>query len=302
VGVNSTAREWTDPPAGGRGVAHTVAAFLSARSRAFVLLVGLLLIAGLGLVDFLTGPELRLFIFYWPPIALVTWYAGRRWGISFVVLAGATWLAANWGGYAAGARFGLAAWNGAVNATSFVLLAIVVARLRQRVEREKEVARTDFATGVGNSRAFFEAVEREAATSRRTGAPLSLAYLDIDDFKRVNDRHGHEAGDLLLRSIAQTIRAQLRVSDTVARLGGDEFGIILAGADAAEARAVVERLRERLSQTYGLGGTAVSCSVGVVTCVATPCSSEELLRQADGLMYEVKLAGKSGARYAVLTG
>lgn len=275
---------------------------LAQGSRAFVLTAGALLVLVIALADYLTGPEVRFFIFYWPPIAMVTWFVGKRWGFIFVALAVAGWVSANWGANVEGGRFSLMLWNSGVNAVSFAFLAYTVSLLQALMTREREFARTDFTTGAANGRAFAEAVRVEIARCRRSGAPISLAYLDLDDFKRINDRFGHSAGDDLLRRVAEASRAQLRAGTVLARLGGDEFAILLPGADAEAAHLAVERVRAAVGAVAAEVPGPVSLSVGVVTCNAGSGSPDDLLGRADALMYEVKSAGKNGVRHEVLSG
>lgn len=275
--------------------------FMDARSRPVILAGCALIVLGLAVVDYMTGPELRFFIFYWPPIAVVTWYAGRRWGLAFVVACGAAWLVANPVGYSENARIGLAAWNTAVNAASFALLVVMIAALRRLVDRERLAARVDVVTGVANLRAFSEVIGAEVARSGLTGAPLSLAYLDIDNFKTVNDRLGHAAGDGVLQAVALILRSSLRTGDVVARLGGDEFAVLLPRAGEEEALLIIQRLQRTMDSRAADAGWEISFSIGLVTCAGASVVPEQLLSQADSLMYEAKTAGKSTIRNRLLS-
>jgi diguanylate cyclase (GGDEF)-like protein len=109
----------------------------------------------------------------------------------------------------------------------FLVVVVVLSSLRGAWEREKIHARTDSLTGVSNARAFFEVAAVELARARRYQRPFTIAYLDLDNFKQVNDRFGHEVGDDLLQIVARTLREGSRASDFVARMGGDEFVVLL---------------------------------------------------------------------------
>ena len=274
--------------------------FLGSRSRPFLVVTSGLVLLGLAIVDYLTGPQLRFFIFYWPPIAIVAWYVGRGWAHAIVGLSGIAWFLANAAEGLGADSIRIVAWNASVNLASFILLATLIGRLRGLVERERLTARTDYTTGVANARAFAEAVEAAAARSRRTDLPLTVAYLDLDDFKRINDRRGHAAGDELLRSIGGTLRAHLRTSDTVARLGGDEFGVLLPETGDAEASAIIERLSTALHEAERARGWGVSASIGVVTCAPGSCTVDDLIGRADELMYEAKSHEKGSSRHIVM--
>ena len=117
----------------------------------------------------------------------------------------------------------------------FLVFVEVVAALRHALDREKESARTDPLTGVSNRRHFIELTAAALAFARRYRRPMTIAYLDLDNFKQINDRLGHQAGDEVLRAVARTVRNRLRATDVVGRLGGDEFAVCLpeTGAEAA---------------------------------------------------------------------
>jgi diguanylate cyclase (GGDEF)-like protein len=149
----------------------------------------------------------------------------------------------------------------------------------QLVSRLRQGATTDPLTGLANRAAFTAALRAAAVTVERTGEPLALALLDLDDFKQVNDRHGHAAGDRLLRTAAHAWSEQLRERDTLARVGGDEFAVVMPGADRRAATAVARRLAR---VTPGLG-----CSVGIA-CREPGQSLDELMASADARLYRAK--------------
>ena len=164
------------------------------------------------------------------------------------------------------------------------------------------MARTDYLTRVANARAFDEAVQMEISRSRRYAHPFTVAYVDVDDFKSVNDKLGHSAGDEVLRSIAQTIVANVRETDVVARLGGDEFALLMPETDSESARSAIRKIQSVLRRETNRSGWGVTVSVGVLTCVAPPHTTDELLRMTDELMYSVKSKGKDEIAYQVLEG
>jgi diguanylate cyclase (GGDEF)-like protein len=269
------------------------------RSKGFILSLGLLAIGFFGIIDYLTGTEVRFFIFYWPAIAMVVWYIGGRWGYLYVALSGLAWLLANWTEVNTVETISTTLWNFSVNISSFAFLCYFVGRLKIIVVMEREVARTDFVTGIPNARAFSEMVRSELARCKRTGAPTSLAYLDVDHFKDVNDRFGHDAGDRLLREVSESLVRELRTSDLVARLGGDEFAVLLTGAGEREACAVIERCRAALRAMAKSQGWPVTFSFGVASCAGGGLTVEELMNEADALMYHAKEEGRDRAKYGL---
>jgi diguanylate cyclase (GGDEF)-like protein len=159
-----------------------------------------------------------------------------------------------------------------------------------------EHARRDDLTGLANRAAFMAALGDAVAASRCTGPPLTVMFIDLDDFKQVNDHHGHAAGDALLHAFAGRLQAGIRTSDLAARIGGDEFAVMAQGLDAASAAAMAASLTERLSQPYSLGELSVqaSASIGLASCPDHGMDARTLLSAADLAMYSAKARGKSG--------
>ncbi len=139
-------------------------------------------------------------------------------------------------------------------------------------------------TNISNRRSFDEALRIAAARSARYGWAFSLVILDLDDFKAVNDRAGHEFGDYVLRQFGFALRHALRHGDTAARLGGDEFAVILSNAEGTEAVGFVDRLRTHLKAT----GDLVDFTMGTATSPRDSTDPAELVRIADARLYERK--------------
>ena len=151
----------------------------------------------------------------------------------------------------------------------------------------------DFVTGLFNRRHFDGRLEEEVARSHRHGAPLSMIITDIDHFKKVNDRHGHQAGDAALRELAIRIRKMFRREDVVARMGGDEMAILMPDTPMSESFSKAERLRERVAGEPILLEEAsapvpLTISCGVASVENGSESGEDLVRRADTSLYEAK--------------
>lgn len=166
----------------------------------------------------------------------------------------------------------------------------------RRFEREARAARTDALTGLGHHGALMEHLARALQRSREQGAPLSLVMLDLDNFKGVNDRLGHLAGDALLVALAQRLGGQLREGDAAFRYGGEEFTVVLRATDGAEAGRIAERLRRAVAEVPFLVSQEhslhVTCSLGVAT-LDDSRSALELIDAADRALLHAKRTGKN---------
>jgi len=263
------------------------------RSAVFVL--GILAVATIGVFDWATGIDLRVYPLYFVPVSLVCWRLGRRAGVAFAALSAVVWEVAN--ALAGMDRAGIAvlAWNTTVQLLSFLFIALLMAELHDRLDREKALARTDALTGLPNASALRERAELEVERARRWRRPLSIAFVDLDDFKAVNDTLGHATGDEVLRAAAAALQSALRSTDLAARVGGDEFVLLLPETDEAGARTVLEGARDRVEEAMRKGRWAVGASIGSATS-DSPRDAADLLREADARMYAVKKARKDDVR------
>jgi diguanylate cyclase (GGDEF)-like protein len=257
-----------------------------------VVALGLVVVTGIALLDYMTGPQVLLSVFYLLPVMAVAWTT--RSTIDGLIVACASAFVGPIEALLAGfAHISLpvAMWNGAMRLGLFCIVLYLLERMRLLVDQLQERAMVDELTGLANLRALREAIGREIERARRFNHPLALAYLDVDDFKRVNDHSGHVTGDRVLISLASVARATARSVDTVARVGGDEFVVLMPETGAAAALPLADRIREAFSRAVTFEDTPVTCSIGLAGFVLAPISGEELLAVADALMYEAKAAG-----------
>jgi len=276
-----------------------VASFIN-RNQLSVIVISLISVASVGVVDGLTGYEISLSFFYLIPISFATWRLGRRYGICYSLLSVITWFVADDVVYPHPYSHAfIPYWNSAIRVSVFIAFSLVLNALHKAFKREKELARRDPCTGIANSRAFAEIARSEIDRSRRYSRIFSVAYLDCDNFKAVNDRFGHQAGDNLLRLVAKTAEETIRSTDTVARLGGDEFGILFPETDFISSQDIIRKLRARFADITRQKEWPVTFSFGVVSFVTPPDSVDEMIRIADECMYAVKNNGKNSVRHIV---
>ncbi len=238
-------------------------------------------------VDLLTGSELSFSLFYLVPVALVSFRWGIASGQGAAFGAALAWFAVD---LVSGNRYSnhlIPLWNASVRFGFFSLVSWLLDNLHRAVERETALARTDPLTGLPNRRAFGEMAARELARSERLGSGVALVAIDLDDFKLVNDRRGHEGGDEVLCQFATTARRVLRSVDITGRSGGDEFAVLLPDVDPAAALAAMDRFQEALTSSE-VG--PIGCSMGVAYVIGGVVS--DALRSADAALYRAKAAGK----------
>jgi diguanylate cyclase (GGDEF)-like protein len=164
--------------------------------------------------------------------------------------------------------------------------------IRQTVDQLRAEADRDYLTGLLNRRRFRTALGQEVERWRRYHTPCGLVIVDVDHLKRINDTHGHSAGDVVIRHVAGALQQMSRDNDTAVRLGGEEFALLLAGADTERAIAAAERLRQTVSAEALEGIGRVTVSLGVASCPAHARSERDLYAAADAALYTAKREGR----------
>lgn len=164
----------------------------------------------------------------------------------------------------------------------------------EELQRARHLAATDPLTGIANRRAFSEALRREMARSERSGTPLAVVLIDIDDFKAINDELGHGTGDDVLRAVARCAQLGTRQGDIIARIGGDEFALLLPDADQVKAQAIGERIRAEIAgvRAHESSPRYVGVSIGVGVSHGRELSVHGVLAQADRELYRNKAERK----------
>jgi len=266
---------------------------LDHRPPALVLAVGLVLVLLVGVGDYLSGLELSLSVLYLLPIGLVARYASRWAGLSLSVAAVIVMLMTDFASGHVYSHWTLSFENAAVRLGFFVVTVVLIDALKTRLEHEQALARSDGLTQVLNGRAFGEVGEKLLRLADRYDHPLALAYIDVDDFKTVNDTAGHSEGDRVLQVVASTLSRCVRSIDVVGRLGGDEFAVLMPETDGEGARSAFRDIQHELRLEAAHGGWPIGFSIGVAVFRQAPATIDDALGVADTLMYRVKQTGKN---------
>lgn len=265
------------------------------------MILGVVLTGVVGVIDHLTGPEVAFSIFYLIPISLVTWFVGKWSGFSISIASAVTWLAADLSAGHTYSHYIIPYWNSTVRLGFFFIVTFSLSALKRFLEQESELARKDYLTGVANGRYFTELASSEIDRARRYGRPFTVVYIDIDNFKSINDSFGHSMGDTLLASVGRTIRSGIRTTDIAARLGGDEFTILMPETDLESAQEFLGRLKNQFLDAMQRNGWPVTFSIGVVTFISPPITVDEMIRMADDLMYSAKKSCKGTIKYELFS-
>ncbi len=261
-----------------------------------VLSLGLVGLAGL--LDYLTGHSFQLDWLYLLPLALAAWFGSPWLGLLTGGAAALVWGWAGWAAASVPSPWPEQVWNALIHLAVFETVALLVSALKKQTGLLAVVVGQDYLTGLANRRTFYTEASQELSRSDRYGQIFTVAYLDVDNFKFVNDTYGHVVGDELLRQIAATLRQNTRRVDVVARLGGDEFGILLPATDANGARQTLLKLQRLVLPAMAEFRWPVTFSMSVVTFLRPTSSVDELMRRVDEGMYTVKLQGKNNVLFA----
>jgi diguanylate cyclase (GGDEF)-like protein len=253
------------------------------------------------LLDIATGAEVTMVPFYLIVAAFGAWVIGERQGLLIGLTAVAMGVGIRHWQYLENPQHavntGAEIWNAGARTITTGLVVLLVSGMRAALDLERWRATTDGLTGVLNKAAFRIEAEAVIAQARSAGHALILCYMDLDGFKLVNDRHGHSAGDEVLRVFAKAATDAIREGDLFARIGGDEFVALLSVPTSAQGDWVAELVHRRLSHILANTGLPVSCSMGaLVTEGARLVPFDIAVQLADQLMYEVKRAGKNALR------
>jgi diguanylate cyclase (GGDEF)-like protein len=262
------------------------------KDRTAMVFLAVATILVMGWLDSRYGTYISFTALYLIPVAVIAWYIGRAGGRVAAFAAGAAKMGADVFAAVTPQTAVSVVWNAATIIVLSMVVGEVLTRLHAALDAEHDLARTDALSGLPNTRSFHELAIIELERARRYRRTFTVAVLDLDHFKAVNDTLGHHVGDRLIHDVAQALRANLRRVDVVARLGGDEFTLMLPETDAEQAQVALSHVRIALHGLDDCYGPDVKASIGAVTFMTAPESVGDMLRLADTAMYRAKAAGR----------
>jgi diguanylate cyclase (GGDEF)-like protein len=273
--------------------------WLRFQSLSFHGTVGLILLTVIGLVDYWTGFELRLDVFYLIPIWYATWFIGKKTGLFFSGLSVATSAVTDFLAGKDYLHYTTEIWNIIIPLAFFVIVTLLFSKLIYLTERLEQQATTDALTGIGNRTKLHAFLDGEMQRARRYDTPLSIILFDVDNFKKINDQHGHAIGDAVLKNICTVVSTVIRGTDFFARWGGEEFIVVATNTAAESACTLAEKLRQSIQDCPFSPVGPVTCSFGVAQ-LGGEYIMHALIKRADDALYRAKGGGKNRVEKATM--
>jgi len=241
-----------------------------------------------GFFDYWIGYEISTTIFYFLPLMIAAWFGSKRLGWFIAILSATLWMISDIGAGDAYSNNGILVWNTFMRFCIFIIIVNLLSLFRAVLHKEQIAADTDPLTGAYNTRGFRDLLQKEYNRSIRYNRIFSVALLDADNFKYVNDHFGHATGDKVLCCITDVLNKGLRTTDILARLGGDEFVILFPETSYTMVNLAFVHIHDYLNETMKKNDWPVTFSIGCVTFENLPDSIDEIIAITDDTMYEVK--------------
>lgn len=261
--------------------------------RIYVLFLSLLIILILGIADYISGYEMSFSIFYLIPISLAVIFSDFKTAFVVSIFSAAAWFFADIFSGHKYQYFLTPYWNALMRFGYFILHSFFLSKFLILYNKAKIDSFTDPLTGIYNIRYFYELFERELKKAKRAGREFTLIYIDLDNFKKVNDSFGHLKGDLLLQNFSNLVVENIRSYDIFARAGGDEFLILLPETDFEVSNRIIIRIKELTEKKFYKDDLKVTLSIGAITFKRFDMSIDAMINEVDNLMYNAKEMGKN---------
>ncbi|WP_133129704.1 GGDEF domain-containing protein [Legionella yabuuchiae] len=256
--------------------------------RLFIFLGVCILTAIIGYIDFLIGTEFSSALFYFAPIFIAAWYLDRNISIMIALFCAASWATNDYllHNYLYKASY---FWNSLMRLFIFMIIALLVSSLRKSLDEINVLANVDPLTGAKNHRFIYAFLYNQIAEFKRSNLEFSIIYFDVDNFKEINDRYGHDQGDEALKIIVNKCQENIHKHDIIGRVGGDEFIIVLPETKLNDAEKLYKRIFKDISLVKK--PFSIRLSAGIASYDSSAYSLDELLKTADMLMYSSKKNG-----------
>jgi diguanylate cyclase (GGDEF)-like protein len=268
--------------------------------KPFLTLIGFLLVLAIGSLDSITSYDISVSALYLLPIIVIAWFEGGVPAALLSIFSAITWAMSDLVSGHPYSHIAVPIWNATMVLGMFLIVAYSITALKKLLIKEREHASTDDLTGVANIRFFYEQARTEIGRSATSKQPLTLAYIDIENLRHINDSLGHIAGDYLLHEAAQTIRSTLRSTDIISRLGGSKFAILMPETKNEEATDIFHKVQEHLLDMAAHNRWPVTFSTGIVTCDGPTYTIDMLITKAEDLMNAAKETGKNMVNSKIL--
>lgn len=275
--------------------------FLRKQPKPLLIVMGVILIAIAAFTDHLTGDDLSFLLFYLIPVYFFVWFTTRRLGIVVSILCAVIWMAENISDRIYIYHAHVSYLSMSMELVFFFLVTYLLCMLKEAMGINEELSRMDTLTGAMNRNAFYDFAGREISRLERYMHPFTISYVDIDNFKVINYRFGHNTGDRLLCSVTDTIKKNLRKVDVVSRFGGDEFTILLPETGAEAAQVVLSRIRNVLLNVMEKNEWPVTFTFGTVTFLKAPSSVEDMMKKVGSVMYSGKDSGMNTIEHEIVS-
>jgi len=256
--------------------------------------VAYIIIIIIGLINYFLGSEISFSIFYISSIYLVIWNSNNitnGYIISF--FCAIVWLTVDLISGHKYSHFFIPYWNALIRLGFFIIFLYLLYYFKKYYKKVLQLVKIDFLTDIYNIRAFYKFADIERNRAIRNKYYLTLCLIDLDNFKSVNDDFGHQAGNELLKKIANLIKSNLRITDIVARLGGDEFIVLLPQTELEHSIGIINKINNIVIDKIKTNKLSITMSIGIANFIKIPSSVDKMIQKADNLMYLAKNNGKN---------
>ncbi len=266
----------------------------SAGETLYLKIVAVVTVILIACLHYAAGPLFEFHLFFFIPIVIASWFTNKYFSYFIISLVIISWTL---GDYLIASETLLPIaffFNALMHAFILIYVNHLLTYIRTLLQKEAQMAREDALTQILNRRGFFEYGETAISTANRYKLPVTIIFIDLDEFKSINDTLGHKIGDQLLYQTAKVLKENIRKSDVAGRLGGDEFCLVLLNINSSQALEFSENLRNRLKECMNHHNWNTTFSMGIVSYNTVPDDFQEIIQEADKLMYQVKNKGRNG--------